>query len=95
MGAGLRRDFSKWSEKLVFEQFGGFIIWIFFQVPQFDFRFQSFLSISEFAYVTVHMCSNCAYLPMLDLIKGQLTLFMTATICCHKILVNFIFCPFF
>ena len=23
------------------------------------------------------MCSNCAYLPLLELIKGQLKLFMT------------------
>ena len=37
--------------------------------------FQIFLSFS--AYKTVHMCSNCAYLPLLEFIKGQLKLFMT------------------
>ena len=63
----------------------------FLQVRQFDFRFLSFLSFS--AFKTVIMCSNCAYLPLLEFIKGLLKLDF-ATIC-HKILVNFRFCPLF
>ena len=46
----------------------------FFQMRQFDFCFQSFCSFS--AFKTVHMCSNCAYLPLLDFFKGQQKLFM-------------------
>ena len=41
----------------------------FFQLRQFDFCFQSFLSFS--AFKTVHMCSSCAYLPSLEFIKGS------------------------
>ena len=47
----------------------------FFQVCQIDFCFQSFL-FSAFKTV-LHMCSNCAYLFLLEFIKGQLTLFIT------------------
>ena len=79
----------KWSEKLVFERFGGFCDGFFFQLGQFDFRLQSFLSFG--AFKKVHLCSNCAYLPLLEFIKGQLKLYDVATICRHKILVNFRF----
>ena len=48
-----------WSEKLVFEQLGDFLRWIFFQVRQFDYCFQSFFSFS--AFKTVQMCYNWAY----------------------------------
>ena len=46
----------------------------FFQMRQFEFCFQSFLSFR--AFKTVHVCSNCAYLSLRELIKGQLKLFM-------------------
>ena len=64
----------KRSEKLIFENLA-VLRWIFFQVRQFDFSFQSLLSFS--ALKTVHMCSNCKYRPLLEFIKGQLKLFMT------------------
>ena len=48
---------------------------VFFRVRQFDICFQSFLSFS--AFKTVHMCSNCSYLPWLEFLKGQLKLLMT------------------
>ena len=64
---------------------------IFFQVPQFEIDFQNFLSFS--AFKTVQMFSNCAYWPLLEFIEGQQNDF--TTICCHKILVIFLFCSLF
>ena len=65
----------------------------FHQVREFDFCLQSFLP--SVLLRTVHMCSYCAFLSVLEFIMRQLKLFNNfATICCHKILVNFRFCPF-
>ena len=61
----------KWSENLVFEQFGGLLV-DFFQVCQFVLCFQSFLSFTAFK---INMCSNCAYLPSLEFIKDRLITF--------------------
>ena len=47
----------------------------FFQLRQFDYCFQSFFSFG--AFMTAHVCSNYAYLILLEFIKGQLKLFMT------------------
>ena len=35
----------------------------------------------------LHMSSNCAYLQLIEIVKGQLLLFDFDTICYHNVLV--------
>ena len=51
---------------------------------QFDFCFESFLSLSDFK--TVHMFSNCAYFICLNLLRVAKGFIDFSTICCQNYL---------